>query len=123
MGLGPENFSETHAVCTVELFVLCTAELCSAPCTHFTLQRSGVKDRDIIMSAKVNMEASPKDPERTPLDPTTSPPGETVLICGSDGMAKKARPQPHTTTAFLLPGEHRLKDAVCVTVKKTDPLL
>ncbi|XP_029291750.1 lethal(3)malignant brain tumor-like protein 1 isoform X2 [Cottoperca gobio] len=59
------------------------------------------------MSAKVNMEAPPKEPDRTPLDPSSSPlsPSEAVLICGSDGVDKKARPQPqtHTTTAFLLP--------------------
>ena len=65
------------------------------------------------MSAKVNMEAPPKEPDRTPVDPSSSSPGEAVLICGSDGVAKKARPQPHTTTttttAFLLPGEHRLE--------------
>ncbi|XP_019112290.1 lethal(3)malignant brain tumor-like protein 1 [Larimichthys crocea] len=59
------------------------------------------------MSAKVNMEAPPKEPDRTPLDPSASTPSEAVLICGSDGVAKKARPQPHatttTTTTFLLP--------------------
>lgn len=59
------------------------------------------------MSAKVNMEAAPKEPDRTPVDPSSSSPGEAVIICGSDGVAKKARPQPHTTTAFLLPGELR----------------
>lgn len=72
----------------------------------FAFQRSGVRDRDTIMSAKVNMEAPPKEPDRTPLDPSPSSPSEAVLICGSDGVAKKARPQPHTTTTFLLPGEH-----------------
>ncbi|KAG8002814.1 Lethal(3)malignant brain tumor-like protein 1 [Nibea albiflora] len=59
-----------------------------------------------VMSAKVNMEAQPKEPDRTPLDPSSSTPTEAVLICGSDGVAKKARPQPHTTTTtttFLLP--------------------
>ncbi|XP_037628220.1 lethal(3)malignant brain tumor-like protein 1 isoform X3 [Sebastes umbrosus] len=57
------------------------------------------------MSAKVNMEALPKEPDRPPLEPSSSSsPSEAVLICGSDGVAKKARPQqPHTTTAFLLP--------------------
>ncbi|XP_078110053.1 lethal(3)malignant brain tumor-like protein 1 [Sander vitreus] len=55
------------------------------------------------MSAKVNMEAPPKEPDRTPLDPSSSSPSEAILVCGSDGVAKKARPQPHTTTAFLLP--------------------
>ncbi len=74
---------------------------------HFPFQRSGVRDRDIVMSAKVNMEAPPKEPDRTPLDPSPSSPSEAVLVCGSDGVAKKARPQPHTTTTFLLPGEHR----------------
>ncbi|XP_068589762.1 lethal(3)malignant brain tumor-like protein 1 isoform X2 [Cebidichthys violaceus] len=69
----------------------------------FTLQCSGVKDWDTVMSAKVNVEALPKEPDRTPMDPCSSSPSEAVLICGSDGVAKKARPQPHTTTAFLLP--------------------
>ncbi|XP_068453322.1 lethal(3)malignant brain tumor-like protein 1 isoform X2 [Clinocottus analis] len=55
------------------------------------------------MSAKVNMETLPKEPDRTPLDPCSSPPSEAALVCGSDGVAKKARPQPLTTTAFLLP--------------------
>lgn len=73
----------------------------------FASQRSGVRDRDTVMSAKVNMEAQPKEPDRTPVDPLSSSTGEAVLICGSDGVAKKARPQPHTTTAFLLPGEPR----------------
>lgn len=67
-----------------------------------SLQRSEVKDRDNAMSAKVNMEALPKEPDRTP---SSSSPTEAVLICGSDGVARKARPQPHTTTALLLPGE------------------
>uniref|UniRef100_A0A3Q1I6W1 Lethal(3)malignant brain tumor-like protein 1 n=1 Tax=Anabas testudineus TaxID=64144 RepID=A0A3Q1I6W1_ANATE len=52
------------------------------------------------MSAKVNMEALPKEPDRAP---SSSTPSEAVLICGSDGVARKARPQPHTTTALLLP--------------------
>lgn len=68
------------------------------------------------MSAKVNMEASPKEPDRTPLDSSSSSPGEAVLICGSDGVAKKARPQPHTTTAFLLPGECRFEDGSVLTM-------
>lgn len=51
------------------------------------------------MSAKVNMEAPPKEQDPTPLDPSSSSP--------SDGLANKARPQPHTTTAFLLQGEFR----------------
>ncbi|XP_047187209.1 lethal(3)malignant brain tumor-like protein 1 isoform X2 [Scophthalmus maximus] len=65
------------------------------------------------MSAKVNMEAPPKEDHR-PLEPSpssssssssSSSPTETVLLCGADGVAKKARPQPppHTTTALLLP--------------------
>lgn len=66
-------------------------------------------DRDTTMSAKVNMEVAPKEPDPTPLDQSTSPPSDDVLISGSDGVAKKARPQPHTTTAFLLQGELRSK--------------
>ncbi|XP_034446329.1 lethal(3)malignant brain tumor-like protein 1 [Hippoglossus hippoglossus] len=60
------------------------------------------------MSAKVNMEAQPKEEHRS-VDPSSSSPSETVLICGNDGVAKKPepqpqpQPQPHTTTALLLP--------------------
>lgn len=68
----------------------------------FCLQCSVVKDRDAAMSAKVNMEALSKEPDRTPSSLSSS---DAVLICGSDGVARKARPQPHTTTALLLPGE------------------
>lgn len=59
------------------------------------------------MSAKVNMEAPPKEPDPAPSDPPVSSPKEDVLIPASDSVAKKARPQPHTTTAFLLQGELR----------------
>ncbi|XP_062419779.1 lethal(3)malignant brain tumor-like protein 1 isoform X2 [Pungitius pungitius] len=56
------------------------------------------------MSAKGNVEALPKEPDRTPVDPcSSSSPNEAVLVCASDGGAKKARPQAHTATAFLLP--------------------
>lgn len=71
----------------------------------FMFQRSGVKDKDTVMSAKVNMEAPPKEPDSVPLDPPVSSPKEDVLISVSDSVAKKPRPQPHTTTAFLLQGE------------------
>lgn len=57
------------------------------------------------MSAKVNMEAPPKEPDPAPSDPPVSSPKEDVLIPANDSVAKKARPQPHTTTAFLLQGE------------------
>lgn len=71
------------------------------------LQHPVAEDRDTTMSAKVNMEAPPKEPDPVPADQPAPPPSETVLIAGSDsGVAKKApRPQPHTTTAFLLQGE------------------
>lgn len=70
------------------------------------------------MSAKVNMEAPAKE-DRRPLDPSSSSPNEAVLICGSDGVAKKARPQPHTTTALLLPGEHRSEAGSVIRAVKT----
>lgn len=59
------------------------------------------------MSAKVNMEAPPKEPDPTPLDQSASSHSEDVVITGSDVVPKKPRPQPHTTTAFLLQGELR----------------
>lgn len=71
----------------------------------FLFQRSGAEDQDTVMSAKVNMEAPPKEPDPAPSDPPVSPPKEDILIPASDSVAKKARPQPHTTTAFLLQGE------------------
>lgn len=72
----------------------------------FMFQRSGVKDKDTVRSAKVTMEAPPKEPDSAPLDPPPiSSPKEDVLISVSDSVAKKSRPQPHTTTAFLLQGE------------------
>lgn len=76
-------------------------------------QRSGVKDKDSVMSAKVNMEAPLKEPDSAPLDPPVSSPKEDVLISVSDSVAKKSRPQPHTTTAFLLQGELGPGAAVC----------
>ncbi|KAF3860214.1 hypothetical protein F7725_000469, partial [Dissostichus mawsoni] len=92
--------------------------------TPSALQRSGVRDSDAMMSAKVNMEAPPKEPDRTPLDPSSSSASlsssEAVLVCGSDGVAKKARPQTHTTTAFLLPapaaGHQKLEVTPAISV-------
>lgn len=57
----------------------------------------------------MNMEAPPKEPDPTPLEPSTSSPCEDGVISASDGVVKNARPQPHTTTttAFLLQGEFR----------------
>lgn len=75
----------------------------------FMFQRSGVKDKDTVMSAKVNMEAPPKEPDSVPLDPPVLSPKEDVLISVSDSVAKKSRPPPHTTTAFLLQGELRAR--------------
>ncbi|XP_068191902.1 lethal(3)malignant brain tumor-like protein 1 isoform X2 [Antennarius striatus] len=71
------------------------------------------------MSAKVNMEAPPKESDCTPLNPSSSAPSEDVLICGSDGVTKKARPLPHTTTAFLLPGHQTIEVAPAVTIGDT----
>lgn len=58
------------------------------------------------MSAKVSIEASPKEPSHTSLEPPPASSGEAVLSCGREGVPKNAQLQPHTTTAFLLPGEH-----------------
>ncbi|XP_056130032.1 lethal(3)malignant brain tumor-like protein 1 [Lampris incognitus] len=56
------------------------------------------------MSAKVNMEVTAKEPDRAPLDPSSLSTSDAVLMpCSSEGMAKKTRPQPQTTTALLLP--------------------
>ncbi|MEQ2302708.1 hypothetical protein AMECASPLE_009435 [Ameca splendens] len=52
------------------------------------------------MSGKVNMDTQSKEPDGTPADPSASSASETILI--SDSVAKKARAQPHTTTALLL---------------------
>ncbi|XP_075882333.1 lethal(3)malignant brain tumor-like protein 1 isoform X2 [Nelusetta ayraudi] len=88
-------------------------------------QHPVVEDRDTAMSAKVNVEAPPKEPDPVPADQPAPPPSETVLIAGSDsGVAKKApRPQPHTTTAFLLqapaPGHHKIE--VTPAVAMGDP--
>ncbi|TNM87295.1 hypothetical protein fugu_007525 [Takifugu bimaculatus] len=72
------------------------------------------------MSAKVNMEAPPKEPDPAPSDPPVSSPKEDVLIPASDSVAKKARPQPHTTTAFLLQapasGHHQIEVTPAVAV-------
>lgn len=81
----------------------------TSPYTSVLFQRSGAKDQDTVMSAKVNMEAPPKEPDPAPSDPPVSSPKEDVLIPASDSVAKKARPQPHTTTAFLLQGELRAR--------------
>ncbi|XP_047467857.1 lethal(3)malignant brain tumor-like protein 1 isoform X2 [Mugil cephalus] len=74
-----------------------------------------------IMSAKVNMEAPSKEPDCTPVEPASSSPGETILICGSDGVAKKARPQPHATTALLLPAPSHQKVEVTPAVAVGTP--
>ncbi|XP_068996542.1 lethal(3)malignant brain tumor-like protein 1 isoform X2 [Embiotoca jacksoni] len=73
------------------------------------------------MSAKVNMEAPSKEPDCTPVDPSSSSPSETILICGSDGVAKKTRPQPHTTTALLLPAPGHQKVEVTPGVAVGNP--
>ncbi|XP_034551470.1 lethal(3)malignant brain tumor-like protein 1 isoform X1 [Notolabrus celidotus] len=73
------------------------------------------------MSAKVSMEASPKEPSHTPLDPTPSSPSEAVLTCGREGVAKNAQLQPHTTTAFLLPAPSHQKIEVTPAVAIGDP--
>ncbi|XP_014195157.1 lethal(3)malignant brain tumor-like protein 1 isoform X2 [Haplochromis burtoni] len=73
------------------------------------------------MSAKVNMEAPAKEPDCTPMDPSSSSPTETILICGGDGVTKKARPQPHTTTALLLPAPAHQKVEVTPAVAVGNP--
>ncbi|XP_056895940.1 lethal(3)malignant brain tumor-like protein 1 isoform X2 [Takifugu flavidus] len=86
----------------------------------FLFKRSGAEDQDPVMSAKVNMEAPPKEPDPAPSDPPVSSPKEDVLIPASDSVAKKARPQPHTTTAFLLQapasGHHQIEVTPAVAV-------
>ncbi|KAM4609854.1 lethal(3)malignant brain tumor-like protein 1 [Polymixia lowei] len=73
------------------------------------------------MSAKVDMELPAKEPDRTPSDPSSSSssssssPGDSVLVCSSDGMAKKARPQAQTTTTLLLPAPASSHQKVEVT--------
>lgn len=79
-------------------------------------QRSGVKDEDTVMSAKVNTDAPPKEPDPAPSDPPVSSTKEDILIPVSDSVAKKARAQPHTTTAFLLQGELQGKGAEFYTM-------
>ncbi|XP_029974331.1 lethal(3)malignant brain tumor-like protein 1 [Salarias fasciatus] len=74
------------------------------------------------MSAKANTEAPPKEPESAPKEPTPSPPSETILICGSDAVAKKARPPPHTTTALLLPAPGHQKLEVTPAVAVGNPV-
>lgn len=78
-------------------------------CLRCALQHPVAEDRETTMSAKVNMEAPPKEPDPLPADQPAPPPSEAVLVTGSDSsVAKKApRPQAHTTTAFLLQGERK----------------
>ncbi|XP_036068542.1 lethal(3)malignant brain tumor-like protein 1 isoform X2 [Oryzias melastigma] len=68
------------------------------------------------MSAKVNMEARSKEPDCNPIDPSSSSATETILICGADSTVKKSRPQPHTTTALLLPAPSHQKVELTPTV-------
>ncbi|XP_072223619.1 lethal(3)malignant brain tumor-like protein 1 [Leuresthes tenuis] len=73
------------------------------------------------MSVKVNIEAPSKEPDSAPIDPSPSPANETILICGSDSVARKTRPQPHTTTALLLPAPGHQKVEVTPTVTVGNP--
>ncbi|XP_061527134.1 lethal(3)malignant brain tumor-like protein 1 isoform X3 [Phycodurus eques] len=75
------------------------------------------------MSAKVNTECPPKEPDRGPVAPPASSPGEGILLCGAESVAKKPRPQTHTTAALLLPAPapaHQ-KVELAPTVAVTDP--
>lgn len=65
-------------------------------------------ERAITMSAKVNMECPPREPDCASVAPPAMPtpsPGEAILLCGVDSGDKKPRPQTHMTTALLLPGD------------------
>ncbi|XP_017273245.1 lethal(3)malignant brain tumor-like protein 1 isoform X1 [Kryptolebias marmoratus] len=73
------------------------------------------------MSAKVTMEAPPKEADCAPVDPSPSSAGEAILICSSDSIAKKGRPQPHTTTALLLPAPGHQKVEVTPAVAVGNP--
>ncbi|KAF7209469.1 lethal(3)malignant brain tumor-like protein 1 isoform X3 [Nothobranchius furzeri] len=73
------------------------------------------------MSAKVNMEAPSKDPDCTPIDPSASSTTETILICSSDSLAKKPRPQMHNTTTLLLPAPGHQKVEVTPAVAVGNP--
>ncbi|XP_061622334.1 lethal(3)malignant brain tumor-like protein 1 [Phyllopteryx taeniolatus] len=75
------------------------------------------------MSAKVNTECPPKEPDCGHVGPPASSPGEGVLLCGVESVAKKPRPQTHTTAALLLPAPapaHQ-KVELAPTVAATDP--
>ncbi|XP_061592553.1 lethal(3)malignant brain tumor-like protein 1 isoform X2 [Cololabis saira] len=73
------------------------------------------------MSSKVNMETQSKEPERPSIDPSSSSASETILICGPDSVAKRTRPQPHTTTALLLPAPGHQKVEVTPAVAVGNP--
>ncbi|XP_019728697.1 lethal(3)malignant brain tumor-like protein 1 [Hippocampus comes] len=78
------------------------------------------------MSAKVNMECPPREPDCASVAPpamATPSPGEAILLCGVDSGDKKPRPQTHTTTALLLPApapSHQ-KVELTPTIAVTDP--
>ncbi|CAJ1085566.1 lethal(3)malignant brain tumor-like protein 1 isoform X1 [Xyrichtys novacula] len=76
------------------------------------------KSKEKDMSAKVSMEASPKEPHHPPVDPS---PGEAALTSGREGVAKNAQLQSHTTTAFLLPAPGHQKIEVTPAVAGGDP--
>ncbi|XP_020493809.2 lethal(3)malignant brain tumor-like protein 1 [Labrus bergylta] len=67
------------------------------------------------------MEAPPKEPDCTPLEPSSSSPSKVVLISGSEDVAKNARPQTHTTTAFLLPAPGHQKIEVTPALAVGEP--
>ncbi|XP_077482206.1 lethal(3)malignant brain tumor-like protein 1 [Stigmatopora argus] len=73
------------------------------------------------MSAKVNTESPPKEPECAPAASPASLPGDTILVCGTDSVAKNPRPQTHTTTALLLPAPGHQKVELAPTLALTDP--
>ncbi|XP_037540239.1 lethal(3)malignant brain tumor-like protein 1 [Nematolebias whitei] len=73
------------------------------------------------MSAKVTMEAPSKEADCTPVDPSPSSTSEAILICSSDSIAKKTRPQPHTTTALLLPAPGHQKVELTPAVAVGNP--
>ncbi|XP_057679700.1 lethal(3)malignant brain tumor-like protein 1 isoform X2 [Corythoichthys intestinalis] len=75
------------------------------------------------MSVNINMESPPKEPDCAHVASPPSLPGDAILVCGTDNMAKNPRPQTHTTTALLLPAPapgHQ-KVELAPTLAVTDP--
>nr|XP_057941149.1 lethal(3)malignant brain tumor-like protein 1 [Doryrhamphus excisus]XP_057941150.1 lethal(3)malignant brain tumor-like protein 1 [Doryrhamphus excisus] len=75
------------------------------------------------MSANVNVKVQPPEPDSAPTVPPSLP-AEAILLCGTETMVKKARTQPPTTAALLLPAPlpgHQKVDLATPTVAIGDP--